>query len=188
MVQDHTAAQTREEERKRVEEEEKKWLEEEEERNRKEEEARLNQALKLIQGVGYPTLSTFITALIATKEPVRSSQVSRMFIRHGHAIFDAIRQRQPDIANDWAISTVCQLITAEGERLAQRFKPEQKKPVSEILKQFSMADFLSQAEVLAPSTCQVLRQIAFSESSSPERIKKQDLVFTPLNFFNYVLR
>jgi len=177
----------REEERKRLEEEEKKWLEEEEERSRKEEEARLNQVLKFIEGVGYPTLSTFITALIMTKDPVRSSQVSRMFIRHGHAILDGIRQRQPDVANDWAISIVCQLITAEGERLAQRFKPEQRKPVSEILKQFSTADFLSQAEVLAPSACQLLHRIAFSESPSAERIKKQDLVFTPINFFNYVL-
>jgi hypothetical protein len=54
MVQDHTAAQTREEERKRLEEEEKKWLEEEEERNRKEEGARLDQVLKFIEGVSYP--------------------------------------------------------------------------------------------------------------------------------------
>ena len=126
MVQDHTAAQTREEERKRL-EEEKKWLEEEEERNRKEEEARLNQVLEFIEEVGYPTLSTFITTLITTKDPVRSSQVSRMFIRHSHAIFDGIRQRQPDVANDWAISTACQLITADGDRLAQRFKTRAKK-------------------------------------------------------------
>ena len=99
-----------------------------------------------------------------------------MFIRHGDAIFNGIRQRQPDVANDWAISTVCQLITAKGERLAHHFKPEQKKPVSEILKQFSMADFLSQAEVLAPSTCQLLRRIAFSMSSIAERGQKQELV------------
>ena len=125
MVKDHTAAQTREEERKHLQEEEKKWLKEEE-RNGKEEEARLNQGLKF-RGGSYPTLSTFITVLITTKDPVRSSQVSRMFIRHSHAIFDGFRQRQPDIANDWAISTACQLITADGDRLAQRFKTRAKK-------------------------------------------------------------
>ena len=97
-------------------------------------------------------------------------------------IFDGIRQRQPDVANDWAISTICHLITAEGERLAQRFKPEQKKACFG-----NRVNFLSQAEVLAPSTCQLLCRIAFSESSSAERIKKQDLVFTPINFFTYVL-
>ena len=52
--------------------------------------------------------------------------------------------------HDWAISTVRQLVAAECERLAQRFKPEQKQPVSEILKKFSMSEFLAQAELLAP--------------------------------------
>ena len=60
-------------------------------------------------------------------------------------IFDGIRQRQPDVANDWAISTICQLIIAEGERLAQRFKPEQKKACFGN-PEFSVVNFLSQAE------------------------------------------
>ena len=106
-----------------------------------------------------------------------------MLIRHGHSIFDGFRKRQPEVANDWAISTVRQLVSVEGERLAQRFKPQQKVLVSEILKNFSMAEFLLEAEILAPSTCQVLRQIGFSGSSSVERSKKQELVCVLFPFF-----
>ncbi|KAF8806609.1 hypothetical protein BYT27DRAFT_7224360 [Phlegmacium glaucopus] len=151
-------------------------LKEEEQRNRKEEEDNLNQVLKFIEGAGYPTLLSFITALIMTKDPIWSSQVSHMFIHHGHSILDSIHQCQPQVANDWAISTVCQLVATEGEHLTQCFQPEQKTPVSEILKQFSIAKFLSEAEVLAPSTCQVLQQIGFPESSSTKSCKKQELV------------
>jgi hypothetical protein len=88
------------------------------------------------------------------------------------------------MANDWAVSTVRQLVGVEGERLAQRFKPQQKVLVSEILKNFSMAEFLSEAEILAPSTCQVLRQIGLSGPTSIDRGKKQELVRISFAFFN----
>jgi hypothetical protein len=90
-----------------------------------------------------------------------------MLIRHGNSIFDGLWKRKPEVANDWAISTVQQLVGAEGECLAQQFKPQQKVLVSETLKNFSMATFLSEAEILAPSTCQVLRQIGFSGPAAP---------------------
>ncbi|KAF8163626.1 hypothetical protein B0H34DRAFT_837464 [Crassisporium funariophilum] len=166
-----TAERTREEERQAAKEQEERQPEEEEK-----EEDRLNRALKLVEAVGYPTLHTFLKALLATNDQHRSSQVSRMLIQHGSSLLDSIRQRQPEVANDWAISTVRQLVAAEGVRLAQRFKPEQKQPVSEILKKFSMTEFLVQAELLAPSTCQVLRQIGFPESPAKEKNKKRELV------------
>ena len=140
-VRDTRKEQDQAEEERRK-EEERKWLEEEEDRQRKEEEERLNEVLKFVERVGYPTLHSFINALITTRDPVRSSQVSRMLIRHGHSIFDGFRKRQPEVANDWAISTVRQLVSVEGERLAQWFKPQQKVLVSEVLKNFSMAEFL----------------------------------------------
>ena len=105
-----------------------------------------------------------------------------MLIRHGESIFDGFRKRQPDVANDWAVSTVRQLVGVEGERLAQRFKPQQKVPVSEILKNFSIAEFLFEAEILAPSTCQLLRQIGFSGPLSVDRRKKQELVCIFIHF------
>jgi hypothetical protein len=157
---------------------------EKEDKQRKDEEERLNEVLKFVERVGYPTLYSFINALITTRDPVRSSQVSRMLIRHGNSIFDDLRKRQPEVANDWAVSTVRQLVGAEGERLAQRFKPQQKVLVSEMLKKFSMAEFLSEAEILAPSTCQVLRQIGLSGSSSTNRSKKQELVSISFTFFH----
>ncbi|KAF8798380.1 hypothetical protein BYT27DRAFT_7228445 [Phlegmacium glaucopus] len=137
---------------------ERKRLEEEEVRQWKVEEECLNNVLKFVERVGYPTLYSFINALITTRDLVRFCK------------------RQPEVANDWAISTVQQLIAVEAEHLAQQFKPEQKMLVSKILKNFSMAEFLLEAEILAPSTCQVLCQIGFSGSSSVERSKKQELI------------
>lgn len=153
-----------------------------EDRQRKDDEQRLNKVLKFVERVGYPTLYSFVNALITTRDPVRSSQVSCMLIRHGESIFDGFHKRQPDVANDWAVSTVRQLVGVEGEHLAQRFKPQQKVPVSEILKNFSIAEFLSEAEILAPSTCQLLRQIGFSGPLSVDRRKKQELVCIFIHF------
>ena len=139
-VQDSAAGESRREQEKRqLEDEEKKGQE------------RLDQALKLIEGVGYPTLYTFLQALLTTKDQYRSSQVSRMLSQHGNSLLDSIHRRRPDVANDWAISTVRQLVAAEAECLAQRFKADQQQPVSEILKNFSMTKFLAQAELVAPS-------------------------------------
>jgi hypothetical protein len=173
-------AEDSEERRKEVE----KMQLEEEDRQRKDEEQQLNTVLKFIESTGYPTLHSFVNALITTRDPVRSSQVSRMLIRHGKSIFDGLQKRQPEVVNDWAVSTVRHLVGMEGERLAQRFKPQQKVLVSEILKNFSMAEFLSEAEILAPSTCQVLRQIGFSGPSSIDRGKKSELVRISFVFFH----
>ena len=90
-----------------------------EDRQRKDDEQRLNKVLKFVERVGYPTLYSFVNALITTRDPVRSSQVSCMLIRHGESIFDGFHKRQPDVANDWAVSTVRQLVGVEGEHLAQ---------------------------------------------------------------------
>jgi hypothetical protein len=157
IIQDHVAAERRrEQERKAFQEQEKRQLEDEE----KTEQDRLNKAFKLIEGVGYPTLYTFLQVLLTTKDQYRSSQVSRMLSQHGNSILDSICRCRPKVANDWAISTVHQLVATEGERLAQQFKPDPQQPVLEILN-FSMTKFLAQAELLAPSTCQLLRQIGF---------------------------
>lgn len=95
-----------EEERKAAAAQEKKQVEALE----KKEEERLNKALRLIEGVGYPTLHTFLKSLLTTKDQHRSSQVSRMLVQHGSSLLDNIHQRQPEVANDWAISTVRQLV------------------------------------------------------------------------------
>ena len=108
IVQDSAAAESRREQEKRS-------LEDEENKGQD----CLNQALKLVEGVGYPTLYTFLQALLTTKDQHRSSQVSHMLSQHGNSLLDSIHRRRPEVANDWAVSTVRQLIAAEGERLAQ---------------------------------------------------------------------
>jgi hypothetical protein len=65
IIQDHAAAERRrEQERKAFQEQEKSQLEDEE----KAEQDCLNPALKLIEGVGYPTLYAFLQALLTTKD------------------------------------------------------------------------------------------------------------------------
>ena len=173
LIQNSVVAERRgEQERKAFQEQEKRCLEDEE----KKEQDHLNQALKLVEGVGYPTLYTFLQALLMTKDQYRSSQVSHMLSQHGNSLLNSIHRRTPKVANDWAISTVRQLVAAEGECLVQRFKPDPQQPVSEILKNFSMTEFLTQAELLAPSTCQLLQQIGFPESPVKEGSNKRDLV------------
>jgi len=110
-----------------------------------------------------------------------------MLVQHGSSLLDNIRQRQPEVTNDWAISTVRQLVAAEGEHLAQQFKPKQKQLVSEILKKFLMTGFLMEAELLAPSTCQVLRQIGFPQSPAGEKSKSRELIHIFCTMFS-VLR
>jgi len=75
----------------------------EQDRLQHKEEEWLNEVLKFVERVGYPTLYSFINALITTRDQVRSSQVSHMLIQHGHSIFDGFRKHQPEVANDWAV-------------------------------------------------------------------------------------
>lgn len=87
-----------------------------------------------------------------------------------------MRRRQPEIANDWALSTTRELVQKESAYLAEYFIPEPKTPVEQILKRFSVAGFLSEAESRAPSSYQVLQQIIFPEGGDELKFKKRELV------------
>jgi len=167
----------KEEAERRADEEQARRHEEEAVRQQ-EEVVKLNSALNGITNAGYPTLYSFTSALINTKDPARSSQVSRMLAKHGHSLLDSIQQQQPKVTNDWALSTVRQLVDAEAQRLAKHFQPQQLTPTSEILRRFSLSQFLEDAESLAPSIFQILQQIGFPESSNSlaGAVKNRDLV------------
>lgn len=100
------------------------------------ESAKLNSVLDAIRDGGYPTLHSFMTALINTKDQIRSSQVSRLLINHGNELFEDICKRQPEVADDWALSIVRQKVKHEAKILAEYFIPEAKTPIGDILKRF----------------------------------------------------
>ncbi|KAF9472974.1 hypothetical protein BDN70DRAFT_937790 [Pholiota conissans] len=120
----------------------------------------------------FRVLEKFLT----TRDPSLSSQASKMLINHGPAIFDAARCRQPEVANDWALSTVRQLIEKQSEVLAAHFRPRQGSSVTEILHKFSLREFLSEAERIAPTVYQTLRQIGVGQNSENSKHKDRELV------------
>ncbi|KAF9475260.1 hypothetical protein BDN70DRAFT_915054 [Pholiota conissans] len=120
----------------------------------------------------FRVLEKFLT----TRDPSLSSQASKMLINHGPAIFDAARCRQPEVANDWVLSTVRQLIEKQSEVLAAHLRPRQGSSVTEILHKFSLREFLLEAERIAPTVYQTLRQIGVGQNSENSKHKDRKLI------------
>ena len=125
---------------------------------------------------GYPTLFSFIDAFLQTKDPILSSQVSRMIGIHGPSLLADFEIRQPEIVHDWAISTHRKLVDLESIALANHFKPRKGASITSILDNFSIHQFLADAESIAPTTCQVLCQVGFPDASEKSLRKNCDLV------------
>ena len=123
--------------------------------------SQLNQALQAIREAGFKTLHSFMDTLMSTEDPTRSSQVTQMIDSHGISLLEGIHRRCPEVANDWAISTTRELVIKEGDELARCFRPQPGTSITRILQQFSLKGFLSEAESVAPTIYQVLRQVAF---------------------------
>ena len=69
------------------------------------------------------------------------------------------------------------------------FIPDAKIPIGQILKRFSLSDFLEEADIRAPSVCQLLRQIGFPDTVEEFKFKKRELVrFLSAPFIDVVFR
>ena len=155
--------------------------EEERERCRGEEqlrpsETKLRCAMQDLCARGYPTLFSFINAFLETKDPILSSQVSRMIGIHGPSLLAGFEIRQPEIMHDWAISTHRKLVDLESAALANHFKPRKGASITFILNDFSIRQFLADAESMAPTTVQVLWRVGFPDVSKKSPRKDCDLV------------
>lgn len=137
---------------------------------------RVEDAWRAISDLGFSSMHHFLHDLLSTRNPVRSSQVSNMLTHHGPEILDLIRSRHPAVANDWALSTTRQLVQAEMEVLAQRFRPQQGTSIGNVLAGFSLQKILVDAEKYAPSLLQVLRQAGDATREYTSR-KNPDLVY-----------
>ena len=127
--------------------------------------SQLNRALQSIRGAGFTTLHSFLDALMSTDDPARSSQVTKMIDNHGVQLLESFRRRRPEIMNDWALSTTRKLISKESDVLAQCFRPEPGTSMTDILQQFSLKGFLSEAESFAPTIYQLLQQVGCPSNS-----------------------
>ncbi|KAF8165833.1 hypothetical protein B0H34DRAFT_794172 [Crassisporium funariophilum] len=138
--------------------------------------ARIDTAMKLIKDAGFSTFNSFLEDVLTAHDPSQSSHISKILINHGHHLFDLIQQRQPEITNDWVISSHRTLISKQCQALAAHFRPQQGSSVTSILAEFSVKGFLSEAKLVAPTICQVLRQVGSSETSPNAKYKDRDLI------------
>ena len=86
-----------------------------------------------------------------------------MLGQHGEAILNTIRARQPNLVKQWAVSISGELLAEEGQQLAKYLRPGENQTTSKLLRQFSLERIMSEAEHIAPTLCQLLRQIAIKE-------------------------
>ena len=171
----------------RKQEEERERCREKEKQQREASEMKLRCAMQDLRAHGYPTLFSFINAFLETKDPILSSQVSRMIGIHGPSLFAGFETRQPDIVHDWAISTHRQLVDIESTALANHFKPRKGASITSILNDFSIRQFLADAESIAPTTFQVLRHVAFPDVSEKSPRKDRNLVGSIIYSFHLSL-
>ena len=97
-----------------------------------------------------------------------------MIDNHGFTLLESIRRHWPEVANDWALSTTHELISKESDVLAQCFRPEPGTSITDILQQFSLKGFLSEAESVAPTIYQLLRQVGFPSNSEGDTLLDGD--------------
>jgi hypothetical protein len=84
----------------RRQEEQKARCRQEEQLRRQAAEMKLRYAMQDLRARGFPTLYSFINALLETKDPIMSSQVSRMIGIHAPSLLEGFEIRQPEIVHD----------------------------------------------------------------------------------------
>jgi hypothetical protein len=75
-------------------------------------------------------------------------------------------------------------VDLESIILANHFKPRKGASITSILIDFSIRQFLADAESIAPTTCQVLRQVGFPDVLEQSPRKDRDLVSSFLHSFH----
>lgn len=135
--------------------------------------SRVERVLGSITAAGYETLYEFVHELLNVRDQHISSRVSKMLGQHGEAILNSICARQPDIVKQWAINISGEILAEEGQQLAKYLRPSDGQTASNLLERFSLERIMSEAKIIAPTLCQLLRQVATNEKPSiQEKIRK----------------
>jgi hypothetical protein len=95
-----------------------------------------------------------------------------MLGQHGEAILNCIRARQPNLATKWAVDISGEILTEEGQWLANYLRPAADRNTSDVLQAFSLEKIMSEAEHIAPTLCRLLRQIATSSKPNAGDVRK----------------
>ena len=116
-------------------------------------ERRLTQAMEDIKAAGFATLHDFQLAMLTTRDANRSLQITQMLQHHGKSFFGGMAKRAPEIAHDWMLSSVRQLVYAEATSLASHLRPAHHTSVADILGQFSIPQLIVDSASIAPTIC-----------------------------------
>ncbi|KAG1784873.1 uncharacterized protein HD556DRAFT_1461267 [Suillus plorans] len=111
------------------------------------------QAVLLAVDSHFPTLHSFIQALLSTTDQQQSARVSRMLGAHRGEILALMHQRRPDV------------LRVEGKVLAEFLRPSRGEGVSEILGRWSLDRIQARAQDIAPTLCKLLAKGGFDEAS-----------------------
>lgn len=143
----------------------------------KEDQEIIEQCLSDIRRRGI-TLHGFLDKLFHSKDRVISSQVTQALVHCTPSVLNGVAARQPDIFQDWQLTSMRHKIDQEGEALATAFRPSLGSSVTQILEGFSLQRFLSDIKSTAPTIYQLLRQIGFPGHmlKGDSRTHKSDLV------------
>jgi hypothetical protein len=115
-----------------------------------------------------------------------SSQASKLLINEGKGLLNDMQNKQPGVVNGWAAAATGEILADEGLKLASYLRPQQGRPLTDAMSKFSLARILTDAELLAPTLCSLLRDFATNGAVSPAaEHRDNDLVSTHTSLVKY---
>lgn len=151
-----------------------------------EEEVLFARVLSCMTDCGFGFLHGYLHCLMTTKAQHASSQASKLLINEGKGLLNDMRNKQPGVVNGWAAAATGEILADEGLKLASYLRPQQGRPLTEIMGEFSLERILTDAKMLAPTLCSLLRDFATNSAVSPAAERKDnDLVSTLTSSINY---
>jgi hypothetical protein len=150
------------------------------------EEVLFARVLSCMTDCGFGSLHGYLHRLMTTKAQHASSQASKLLINKGKGLLNDMRNKQPGVVNRWAAAATGEILADEGLKLASYLRPQQGRPLTDIMGEFSLERILTDAEMLAPTLCGLLRDFATNGAVSPAAERRDnDLVSTLSSSPNY---
>jgi hypothetical protein len=142
--------------------------------------------LSCMTDCGFGSLHRYLHHLMTTKAQHASSQASKLLINKGKGLLNDMRNKQPGVVNRWAAAATGEILADEGLKLASYLRPQQGRPLTDIMGEFSLERILADAEMLALTLCGLLRDFATNGAVSPAAERRDnDLVSTLSSSPNY---
>ena len=151
-----------------------------------EEEVLFARVLSCMTDCGFGSLHGYLHRLMTTKAQHASSQASKLLINEGKGLLNDMRNKQPGVVNGWAAAATSEILVDEGLKLASYLWPQQGRPLTDVMSEFSLERILTDAETLAPTLCSLLQDFATNGVVSPAAERRDsDLVSTLFSLPNY---